>query len=75
MNYLLHIDGHLFRTQRGLLVKLAHFVRRKQTYQPVPGDFELLEGLLNLTDAIADQAHDQYGIDCLLSAEPKASGR
>ena len=31
-----------------------------------------MEGLLNLTDAIADQAADRYGIDCLLpiSDEP-----
>jgi hypothetical protein len=65
--YVLHIDGKLFRAQRELLLKIADLVRRKQPYKPSLGDGELLEGLLNLTDAIADQAHDQYGIDCLLS--------
>jgi len=29
-------------------------------------EFDLLEGLQNLLDAIADQAHDVYGIKCLL---------
>ena len=33
-------------------------------------DQELLEGLVNLTDAIADQAHDKHGIDCLLDESP-----
>ena len=65
--YALHIDGKLFRKQRELLVKIADLVRRKQPYEPSPGDGELLEGLLNLTDAIADQAHDEHGIDCLLN--------
>ena len=64
--YVLHIDGKLFRAQRELLVKIADLVRRKQPYKPSPADGELLEGLLNLSDAIADQAHDQHGIDCLL---------
>jgi hypothetical protein len=26
----------------------------------------MLEGLISLTDAIADQAHDNYGVDCLM---------
>ena len=65
--YGLHIDGKLFRKQRELLVKIADRVRRKQPYEPSPSDGELLEGLLNLTDEIADQAHDQHGIDCLLN--------
>jgi hypothetical protein len=29
-------------------------------------DVTLLEGLIELTDTIADQAHDRHGIDCLL---------
>jgi hypothetical protein len=65
--YALHIDGKPFRAQRGLLVKMADLVRRKQPYKPSPADGELLEGLLNLTDAIADQAHDQHDIDCPLN--------
>ena len=64
--YRLHLDGKLFRSQRELLMRLGALVHQKQAYKPKPGDEELLEGLLNLTDAIADQAHDQYGIDCLL---------
>ena len=59
--YALHIDGKLFRAQRELLVKIADLVRRKQPYEPSPSDGGLLEGLLNMTDAIADQAHDQHG--------------
>jgi hypothetical protein len=34
-----------------------------------------LEGLLELTDAIADQSHDQHGIDCLLDDEDKGMAR
>jgi hypothetical protein len=64
--YRLHIDGNLFRRQRGLLMRLGALVHGKQAYKPKPGDEALLEGLLNLTDAIADEAHDQHGIDCLL---------
>jgi fructose 1,6-bisphosphatase len=65
--YDLHLDGPAFRAQRELLLRIADLARRKHPYEPAPGDEALLEGLLNLTDAIADQAHDQYGIDCLLS--------
>ena len=64
--YALHIDGKLFRRQRELLMRLAALVHGKQAYNPKPGDEGLLEGLLSLTDEIADQAHDQHGIDCLL---------
>ncbi len=64
--YRLHLDGKLFRSQRELLMRLAALVQGKQAYKPKPGDEELLEGLLALTDEIADQAHDKHGIDCLL---------
>ena len=64
--YALQIDGKLFRRQRELLMRLGALVHGKQTYKPKPGDEALLEGLLSLTDEIADQAHDQHGIDCLL---------
>jgi hypothetical protein len=66
MQYTLHIDGELFRVQRELLTKIADLARQKQPYSPMPGDEVLLDGLVELTDAIADQAHDQHGIDCLL---------
>ena len=65
MKYTLNIDGKLFRSQRELLMKIADLARQKRPYNPTSGDEALLEGLLELTDAIADQAHDQHGIDCL----------
>jgi hypothetical protein len=65
-HYDLNLDGPAFRAQRKLLVKIADLAHRKCHYEPAPGDEQLLEGLLSLTDAIADQAHDRYGIDCLL---------
>lgn len=65
--YTLHIDGNLLRRQRHLLVRLAAIVQQKQAYKAAPGDEELLEGVLALTDEIADQAHDRHGIDCLLN--------
>jgi len=64
--YPLHIDGQAFRAQRELLMKITDLAQRKQPYVPAPGDEGLLEGLVELTDAVADQAHDQHGIDCLL---------
>ncbi len=65
--YVFRLDGQLFRAQRELLLKIADLVRRKQPYEPAGGDEALLEGLIAATDAIADQAHDQHGIDCLLN--------
>ena len=67
--YSLHIDGPLFRKQRELLMKIADLARQKQPYSPTPSDEVLLEGLLGLTDELADQAHDRHGIDCLLVDE------
>jgi hypothetical protein len=64
--YHLHLDGKLFRRQRELLMRLVALVHGKQAYNPKSGDEELLEGLLALTDSLADQAHDWYGMDCLL---------
>jgi len=64
--YEFSLDGRLFRAQRELLLRIADLARRKLPYEPAPGDERLLEGLLGLTDAIADQAHDRHGIDCLL---------
>jgi len=66
--YDLNLDGPAFRAQRKLLMKIADLVHRNRPYEPAPGDERLLEGLLGLTDAIADQAHDRHGIDCLLDA-------
>ena len=64
--YDLQLDGPLFRAQRELLLKIANLAQDKQPYELAPGDLDLLDGLINLTDAIADQAHDEHGIDCLL---------
>ena len=66
MKYTLNIDGKLFRSQRELLMKIADLARRKRPCSPMPGDGALWEGLLELTDELADQAHDRHGIDCLL---------
>jgi len=65
--YVLHIDGQLFRAQRKLLMEIANLAHHKRSYKPTPGDEGLLEGLMGLTDTIADQAHDRHGVDCLLN--------
>lgn len=56
--YLLAIDGPLLREQRQALGALL--ARSKWM-----AERELLTGIQELLDAIADQAHDRYGIDCL----------
>ena len=58
------IDGPTFRRQRQLLLSLARDGKARSS------DRELLDGLVNLTDAIADQAHDKHGVDCLLNEVP-----
>jgi hypothetical protein len=65
-DYTLDIDGPLFRRQRELLLRLNEVVRYGRAYERHDGDEVLMEGLLELTDAVADQAHDRHGIDCLL---------
>ncbi|MCE9553429.1 MAG: hypothetical protein K8T91_08650 [Planctomycetes bacterium] len=50
-------------------MKLADQANHRKPCQWTEGDRELLEGLLELTDAIADEAHDSYGIPCLLTKE------
>ncbi len=67
--YDLELDGPLFRAQRELLLRLHHAAGMGESIPLGPAEEELLEGLLGLTDAIADQAADCYGIDCLLSAQ------
>jgi len=62
------IDGPTFRRQRQLLLRLAALAREGNAHKPSDADQELLDGLVNLTDVIADQAHDNHGIDCLLAA-------
>jgi hypothetical protein len=62
--YGLMIDGPLLRQQREALLDVIHLKLTGETY-------EALEGLLNLLDEISDQAHDLYGIDCLLEDTPE----
>jgi len=65
-HYHLTIDGPMFRQQRELLQRLRGFAEAKRPYWPAPGEAELLDGLIGLTDEMADQAHDNHGVDCLL---------
>lgn len=58
--YALRIDGPLLRRQRQCLLELHNTAAKD--------DHDLLEGVLGLLDEIADQAHDRYGIDCLLDS-------
>ena len=56
------INGELFKKQRLLLFELSDEAHES-------GDLEkhnLLEGLIGLTDCIADAAHDYHDVDCLL---------
>ena len=64
--YLLNIDGPLLRAQRVLLPKLLLQIQQSASSISSPNDAALLHGLISLTDVIADQAHDRYGMDCLL---------
>ena len=65
-SYALELDGPLFRSQRELLLRLHHAAGQGEAVTRGPKEHELLEGLLGLTDAIADQAADRDGIDCLI---------
>jgi hypothetical protein len=69
-NYLLAIDGPLFRRQRILLLQASEAARRKTPFFiREASDRELWEGLVAMLDEITDQAHDRYAIDCLLDAK------
>ena len=70
--YTLDVDGPLFRRQRKWLidtVQLAHHMLQGKDTALLSIDragIEILDGLINLTDSIADEAHDRHGLDCLL---------
>ena len=65
--YALRIDGQLLRSQRRLLLKMIDTTFRDKPFVPkVRDDRALFEGIISLLDEIADQAHDEHGIDCLL---------
>jgi hypothetical protein len=66
--YALNVDGPLLRKQQELLLKLSEFANRGRSYVPQADERPLWEGLNCLLDEIADQAHDRYGIDCLLTS-------
>ena len=59
--YALRIDGPLLAKQRQWLLDLAEHTSNEGC--------DHLEGVIALLDEIADQAHDQHGIDCLLKPE------
>jgi hypothetical protein len=61
-SYTLQVNGPLLRKQRQALLDVIRLKLAEETY-------EALDGLLDLMDEIADQAHDQYGIDCLLDEQ------
>ena len=67
-SYTLALDGPTFRAQRQRLLEMVDALHQGKLQQFAPADKDLLEGLVNLTDAIADQAADRYRIDCLLPA-------
>jgi len=64
-SYSLNIGGPELRRQLELLQNLQGAARAQMPYWLSAGETESLEGLVNLTDEIADQAHDCHGIDCL----------
>ena len=71
-SYDLAIDGPVLRAQRDLLLRLAEALHQDRRPQLDPADEELLEGMVNLTDAIAHQAADRHGIDGLLPVPEEA---
>jgi len=72
-HYALRIDGGLLRQQRLLLLTLADSASKCAIGIPTDQTKELLEGVVVLLDEIADQAHDRYGINCLLDADEQQS--
>ena len=72
--YSLNIGGPEFRKQRELLQRLQGSAEAEMPYWAAPGEAEWLEVLINLTDAIADQAHDRHGVDCLLNGNSGVAG-
>ena len=66
-----HLDGPIFRKQRELLLSLIEAAQQGKAYGASRAEQDLLNGLVNLTDAIADQAYDKHGIDCLLAPDTK----
>lgn len=61
------LDGELFIEQRQLLLKMEDMPLSA-------GEKELLGGLNNLLDDVADIAHDQYGVPCLMVDQDDDNG-
>lgn len=66
--YHLPLDEEQFRRQRELVLRLLYEAEKAPT-----SDYEQLEGLCNLLDCIADQAHDVHGLDVLLTEDRQCS--
>ncbi len=62
--FLFSIDPEIFKQQRILLTLLLDGDKKDTSI-----NLEPLEGIRNLLDAIADQAHDWYGMDTLFTME------
>ena len=66
----INLDGPLFKQQRLLILRLLEWFRADEdTSLDASRDADLLEGLTELLDAIADQAHDNYQVDCLITED------
>jgi hypothetical protein len=63
--YKLNLDATEFKAQRQMLSTLFYSGAVIKGLTEAGIDPNLLEGLMNLTDAIADQANDNYGLDVL----------
>ena len=66
--YFFSLDEAEFKKQRRFLVKLASGEQRGLLS---PEDQDAVDGLLNLTDAIADQAMDEHGLDVGICNRPQ----
>lgn len=66
-SYDLVIDGAQLQAQRKRLLEIASTIGREATICVRPEDVALLDGLIDLTDEIADQAVDRHGIDSLIA--------
>jgi hypothetical protein len=60
-SYWLRLDMPLFQRQQELLNTITDLARHGKLYVPAPGDAELLNGLLEVTDAVAGHHEDKEG--------------
>lgn len=69
--YRFTLDGRKFADQRQIVSDLLEIAKRDGSTRFHKSAIDELQGLENLLDAIADQAHDAHGINCLLSPNAK----